>query len=289
LNLPVLKPGQLGIQAHCLRFEMAQDFPGTLDRLTRLGLNTIELCSFPGCSGNPWGDFGKLAECPPRLIRDQLNAAGMNVIACHFMAEELAPGNIDTAISWAKDVGSPTVVLAGFAFQGEPSLADWQASISNLNEIGERLARDNLHFAYHTQNNTWSRAEGISVFDEILRLVDPNLCSLELDPSGTLVYDTPWTEIVRQLRGRFLCMHLRDSKRPPTHVPHLPALALGEGDMDWEASFGAATDARVPYYLLEMEVETPRSAFEAIETSLDWLKTNGMVSNRTEGRVNAQL
>jgi sugar phosphate isomerase/epimerase len=277
LNLPVFNPDQLGIQAHCLRREMAQDFPGTLDQLTRLGLTTIELCSFPGCSGNLWGDFGKLAECPPRLIGDQLNDAGMNVIACHFMATELTPGNIDTSITWAHEVGSPAVVLAGFAFQGEPSLADWQASISNLNNIGERLANDNLRFAYHTQNNAWSRAEGISVFDEILRLVDPNLCSLELDPSGTLVYDTPWTETVRQLSGRFLSMHLRDGKRPSAHVPYLPALALGEGDMDWNASLGAATDARVPYYLLEMEVEAPRSAFEAIETSLDWLKINGMV------------
>jgi hypothetical protein len=265
---------QLGVQAHCLRREMAVDFPGTLRRLNSLGLNNIELCCFPGCAGNPWGDFGRLAEWPPERIRDHLEEAGIVCVACHFTPRELTDEAIGTSIRWAKAVGSPVIVLAGFPLTADSGITDWQIAFEGLNRTGALLGGQGLGFAYHTQNDAWATADGVLLFDELLRLTDPGLCAIELDLSGTLSHGASWEASVAKSSHRFLALHLRDGKRPPAQVPYLPALALGEGDTDIKAAIISALQAGARHYLLEMEVEAPRDVFQAIELSLKWLESH---------------
>jgi len=274
----VIRKSQLGVQAHCLRHEMAEDFAGTLRRLAKLGLNRIELCSFPGCAGNPWGDFGPLAEWAPERIRDELEDFGLDCVSCHFFPPELTGEAIDTAVRWAKGFGSPTVVAAASPLVANSPLAEWRSVFEGLNRTGRRLREEGLNFAYHTQNDAWDTVDGVYLFDELLNLTDPELCAIELDLSGALVYPAEPLAAIRANPGRFLALHLRDGKRPESPVPWLPALALGEGDMDWPQTLAAAQQALVPYYLLEMEVEPSRSAFEAIEKSLGWLEAEGLLS-----------
>lgn len=269
---------QLGVQAHCLRREMSVDFPNTLARLAATGLSRIELCSFPGCAGNPWGDFGALAGWAPGRIRDQLNRSGIACIACHFTAQELNEQNIAASIQWAHGVGSPAVVLAGLPLSARSPLADWQTAFDTLNHTGLRLREEGLRFAYHTQNDVWASADGALLFEELVRLTDFDLCALELDLSGTLAHGAAWAEPVLGAAGHVLALHLRDGKRPPTPSPWLPALALGEGDMELGAMIGMACRMAVPHYLLEMEVAPPRDVFEALQTSMEWLKAGGTLA-----------
>jgi len=268
---------QLGVQAHCLRREMATDFPGTLQRLRALGLTTIELCSFPGCAGNPWGDFGALAEWPPEQVRDELERAAIECIACHFFPPELTDEAIAASALWARGVGSPAVVLSGLPLTAASPLGEWQSAFERLNLTGLQLRDEGLRFAYHTQNDAWANVGGVRLFDELLRLTDPELCGIELDLSETLAHGCDWTDAIPAASGRLLALHLRDGERPPGPVPWLPALALGEGDLDTAAAVAAAIRADSPHFLLEMEVEPARDVFEALETSIAWLETNGLL------------
>jgi len=276
-STPVIRQDQLGVQAHCLRREMAADFSGTLERLAALGLTRIELCSFPGCAGNPWGDFGALATWEPARIREELERLGLGCVSCHFSPPELTDDAIDASIRWARGVGTPAVVLSGLPLVASSPLADWQSAFAALNRTGRRLREAGLGFAYHLQNDAWATVEAVPLFDELLRLTDPELCAIELDLSGALVYPAEPVPAMRANPGRFPALHLRDGKRPASPLPWLPSLALGEGDMDWTETIAAAQQAEVPYYLLEMEVEPPRDVFEAIETSLAWFEDAGLL------------
>lgn len=265
-------PGnRLGVQIHCLRSEVARDFAGTLARIRSLGIEAVELCHFPGFAGNPWGDFGELAKWPAREVGAVLAESGVQCVATHCMHRDLADQNLERTIDWALESGSPAIVLAGFPHAGDSGPGSWSGKFEWLNAIGRRLLDEGLAFAYHTQNDIWQIVDGALLANEMFRVVNPAWCRIELDPSGALVHGTDWTVPVLQHPNRYLALHLRDGKKPRDPVPYLPAVPLGEGDMDWRRTFDVATDAGIPYYLLEMEVEDHTQAFAAIETSLDYL------------------
>jgi sugar phosphate isomerase/epimerase len=268
-----LRRAQLGVQAHCLRREMAVDFPGTLGRVNALGIGRIEMCSFPGCRGNPWGDFGELADWSAGRIRDELATAELDCVGTHFAAKELAGDELEAAIRWARDINSPAIVLGGLRQAADADGASWRAAFESLNEIGRRVADHGLDFAYHTQNDVWCTVGGTLLAEELFRIVDPELCHIELDPSGALVFGVDWTASVRQNPGRFFAMHLRDGSRPDHEVRYLPALPLGEGDVDWRQAIDAAVAAEIPLYILEMEVDADRDPFDALLSSLGFLES----------------
>jgi sugar phosphate isomerase/epimerase len=190
----------------------------------------------------------------------------------HVAHKELAPAVVDDTIRWLKSVGSATAVLAGLPLGADANLAAWRAGFASLNDIGAQLDECDIRFAYHTQNDVWQKLDGVLLAEEMFRIVDPDACKIELDPSGSLIHGTDWIRVVRSNPGRYLAMHLRDGARPLERVPYLPALPLGEGTVDWDAALDAAGEAGIPRYILEMEVEPKHDVFVALETSLDFLE-----------------
>jgi sugar phosphate isomerase/epimerase len=250
---------------------MAVDFAAVLQKLHSMGFSAIELCSFPGCAGNPWGDFGELADWQPEQVRAAVDDAGFECIASHFALKELVPEQIDASIRWAKQAGSPAIVLAGLQPGPNADLPVWREAFRSLNTIGQRVRDAGLQFAYHTQNDVWRELDGTLIAAELFQVVDPKLCLIELDPSGALVYGTDWTMTVRQNRGAFFAMHLRDGKRPLEHVPYLPAMSVGAGEEAWDTALDAAFAAGISQYILEMEIEPGEDVFAALQSSIDFL------------------
>lgn len=264
---------QIGVQVHCLRREMSSDFPGTLQRLSAMGIETVELCSFAGCSGNPWGDFGKLADWPPEKVRDALRESDLRCVSTHVTYEELSAEHIESTMQWAEAVDAPVIVLSGLPGLSAVDPESARRLFIELNDLGTRLSGNGFDFAYHTQNDVWKGVgDGLLahlMFDE----VDPECCRIELDPSGALVHGTDWTSLVRENRGRFFAMHLRDGKRPEREVPYLPAVPLGSGDENWATALAAASDAEISTFLLEMELDRDGDVFGAIRESRDFLNS----------------
>jgi len=275
-----LTRAHLAVQAHCLRREMSVDFPGALARVKALGFDRIEMCSFPGCRGNLWGDFGELADWPSERIRAELAAAELDCIGTHFAAKELAGDQLDGAVRQARDIGSPAIVLGGLHQPADASATSWRAAFESLNEIGRRVTDHGLAFAYHTQNDVWRTIDGTLLADELLHIVDPAVCRVELDPSGALVFGTDWTASVIDNPGHFFAMHLRDGSRPGHQVPYLRALPLGEGDENWRRALDAAVSAEIPLYILEMEVDAGRDPFDALDSSLAFLESLGFIDDK---------
>ena len=277
-----LRRHQVGVQAHCLRRELTTDIHGTLGELAAMGFESIELCSFPGCAGNPWGNFGHLADWRPGQIRAALDRAGLTCMATHVTAAELEPGRLDETLRWAEGVGTDTLVLAGLARPGGDDLLAWRSAFQELNALGARLSGAGFRFAYHTQIDIWRSIDGCWLARELLETIDPQVCRVELDPSGSLVHGTDWMSLVPDFHGLFFALHLRDGIRPPQPVPYLPAVPLGEGDEDWPAAIRAATDAGIRTAFLEMEVEAGRDVFRALRSSLDHLRSIGQLGDDVE-------
>jgi sugar phosphate isomerase/epimerase len=265
-------PPRLGIQAHCLRQQLARDLHGTLGELARLGFGAIELAAFPGCRGNPWGDFGALADAAPEAISDALVAAGFIVPSTHISWREAQDEHFDATVAWLRGVGTQRAILASIPIPANASFEQWRAALERLNEIGMRFRESGLDFGYHTQANLWQMCDGARPADSLLEIIDPRCCLIEFDPTGTLIYGMDPAAYLRGRPDGFYALHLRDGRCPEHVVPHLYAQPLGEGEIDFRALLKAAAATSMQWHFLEMEMASPEAVMAAIQASLRYLQ-----------------
>src|SRR5579884_3937333 len=95
LGLPI------GSQSWPVRQLIAQDFPGTLRKLSAVGYQRIEMCSPMGYAGL---GFGSLAKMKGSELRRIIEDADLHCESSHFGLDELQ-NHLDDRIAWAKEMG----------------------------------------------------------------------------------------------------------------------------------------------------------------------------------------
>jgi sugar phosphate isomerase/epimerase len=264
---------QIGVQAHCLRFEIQKSLEQTLAQISKLGLAAIELVRFPGCRGNRWGDFGAATDRPALEIGAAIRAAGLVCPSVMVSPGELTAANMDSTIEWVRDTGATRLVLTALPSPERGSLHDWTAAFANLNVLGSRMQRSGLGFAFHPQPSLWAELDGARLADLLLDTIDPDQCRIEFDPSGAIIYGSDPASYLRKRPGAFFAMHLRDGMQPPSPVFYLPSEPLGCRYIDWPSLLDAAAQTRIEWYFLEMEVADQATTWTAIVESLQFLKS----------------
>jgi sugar phosphate isomerase/epimerase len=269
---------RLGVQAHCLRREFAVNFDGTLAGIASLGLRAIELVSFPGCRGNPWGDFGPATDLPPRQIARALDAAGLSCTSVMTSERELAPDTIGRTLDWVRATGCSRLVLTALRPPDFPDETGWRRSFERLPAYAEQCAAHGVEFGLHTQPELWTHGAGSPAVNLLHEAVGATRLWLEYDPTGAVMTGVDAAATLARHSGRWHGVHLRDGHAPGVPVPYLHAEPLGTGVVDWPALFGAARLAGVQWYLLEMEVADPARVWSALRSSLDFLRAARLVA-----------
>lgn len=277
-----MRPSQLGVQAHCLRFKISeQGLEASLTELAGQSFQLVEMVSFSGCRGNRWGDFGSATDLPATRIACALRDAGLACPSIHVTATELSAKQLEATLNWARTIGIQTIVLS--SLPSMPASAGINARLSQIHElnvIGKRLRSADFRFVLHMQPDLWQPVDGTTVADELPKVLDASLCQLEFDPSGCILYGTDPADYLASHRGYVFAVHLRDGLQPSAPQSYLPALPLGEGNVDWNRLLRAAADSAVAYYFLEMEVARPSETMAAINTSMQYLQREGFLAPR---------
>ncbi len=274
----MIAASRLGVQAHCLRFEIQQGLEPALARMAGRGLASIELVRFPGCRGNRWGDFGAATDRSPADIGAAIRAAGLTCPSVMISPPEAQASTLDASIDWVRGVGADHLVLTSLPTPGSGSLAQWSAAFAQLNELGQRVKAGGLNFAIHTQPGLWASVEGVRLADRLLQMIDPAFCRIEFDPSGAIVYGTDPARYVRQRPEAFYSLHLRDGLQPPEPVFYLASEPLGQRYIDWPELLDAAAASSIEWYFLEMEVTEPADTVPAIDASLEFLRAHDLIT-----------
>jgi sugar phosphate isomerase/epimerase len=275
-----IAPAQLGVQAHCLRFEIARGVEQALARVRRLGVRAIEMVSFPGCRGQAWGDFGAAADRTPRDVAAALRAAGLSCPSTMVLERELDLARIEATLRWVADLGCPRLVQSSFAIADEAGTADWQLAFDRIEGLARRVRATGLRYVLHTQANLWRPLGERRPIDLLLERVDPRLMQLEYDPSGAIIYGLDPAGPLRARPEAFYALHLRDGRTPPAPVFYLAALPLGAGGVDWLNLLRAAAASAIEYDFLEMEVAEPQTTLAALEASCRYLVDRGLLATQ---------
>jgi len=229
----------------------------------------------------------------PGELRNALESSGLTCRSGHLI--QLWDPELDSCIDAAAELGLEYAVvpcawkqnLNGVSPdpEGGPhayaisvlnnlTLDDWKWNADLLNRAGEKVRAAGMQLAYHNHNYEFREVGGTCGFDEMLRLTDPQLVKLELDPGWASVAGVDSIDLLRKHSNRVRLLHLRDFA--PGFVPtkrlslaHAPtAASLGQGIVGFDRLFPAAIEAGVKAMFVEREPS--RQNLELINDDIAW-------------------
>lgn len=254
-------PLDIGAALITLRNALAEDFDGTLQALRSTGISRVEMAG--------------VLEVPAEALRKRFSAAGLECIAVHCvfaaMDHDLIAASCDYCAALEASyivaplpspmhppAGATSIVAQAMSAFSGLTPDDWKWNAERFNEIGQRARSSGLKLAYHNHNLEFVLVSGVVPFDDLLRLMDPDLVTIELDVGNMLVGGGDPIHYLEHHPGRFDLAHLKEWAAGPiaiTSRAEFPsyAAAFGRGDVDWPRLIGAARRSGVRTFFLEQE------------------------------------
>jgi sugar phosphate isomerase/epimerase len=281
LNLPI------GLQLYTVGADMDRDPAGTLKAVAAAGYKTVEL--------------SPLGKTPPADMKKALDDAGLKNPSGHYMLPDLM-NKLDEMIAFAHQFGQEFMVVTvpwvadTSRFKPDPAagqfglflailrgmtLDDWKWNAEQFNKIGAQIKKAGLQLGYHNHNFEWTSFNGVTGYDEFLRLTDPELVKLELDCGWATVAGQDPAAYLTKYPDRYRLLHIKDFKHgftPRTTLmdngPGAPVpTELGRGAIDYRKIFVAAQKAGIRALFVEQEPPfTEMPALEAIKVDFDYMK-----------------
>ena len=273
---PLGKP--IGIQIYTVREAAAKDLPGTLRALADIGYREIELAGIPPVSA--------------ANLRKLLGERGLTAPSMHASMADLQ-GRLQEHIDYAKGVGAQYLVCsfpwtADSRFRANPgqavvslatgiTLDDWKWNAEQLNKIGTECAKAGLRGGYHNHNMEFRTYGEVVAYDELLRLTDPSLVTMEMDIAWVVTAGVDPVRYLKKHPDRISMLHVKEVRKDlRTMVDRVQAQTteVGSGKIDWKHVFKSMERERIAHYFVEQE-NFERPALEAVKVSFDYLHELG--------------
>lgn len=267
-NLPI------GLQLYSVRELLPHDYAGTLKQIAALGYGEVEAAGYFNHSVTE--------------VRQALNAAGLRCPSAHYSHDDLAR-NFDQILEFNKELGV-SYILCSFPGIRNPSrlkdrsfralvqsftIDDWRWNAEEFNRMGAKVKAAGMQFGYHNHTMEFRPQNGIVPFDELLRLTDPSLVTIEMDCGWVMVGGGDAVEYLKRYPTRISMLHVKDFKKtdkPASVVDPPPAAELGTGTANYHPIFAAASKANIKHYFVEQEAFN-MPPMQALKIDADYMKS----------------
>lgn len=246
------KLGPIGLQLYTVRDLFAADPVATLGKVAAVGYRQVE---FGG------GGYDKM---DPAMLRGAIDRLGLTAPSAHIGYDALL-NRFDTSIAMAKTLGADTVVLPYMTNEHRNAEA-WQVAVTNINRIAGQIKQAGLGFAYHNHDFEFTVAPGgESLFDRLVKGVDPALMKIELDLYWAIFAGQDAEALIRRFPGRIYSYHVKDMRADRKMA------AVGTGTIDFARLFTLNATAGVKHFYVEND-EAPAPYIPDITKSFQTLR-----------------
>ncbi|MFP4028954.1 MAG: sugar phosphate isomerase/epimerase family protein [Candidatus Brocadiia bacterium] len=243
----------LGLQLYTVRDVLAQDFEGTVREVSEMGYDAVELTGTGPFDGAGLKTF---------LDELGLDAAGMHV------GLDILESDLAGSIELAKALDLATLVCPYLPDERRGGRDDWLNTAQILDQMGEECRRQGVKLSYHNHSFEFVEFEGQYALDLLYENTSSENVSSELDTYWIQHGGGDPVEYVEKYGERTVILHLKDmaddEERSFTEV--------GNGILDWEGIYGAATAAGIQYYCVEQDT-CPGDSLESARKSAEYLKS----------------
>lgn len=242
----------LGIQLYSVRQQMTQDLAMALAGVAAAGFKEVESAALP--------------KKPAREIRAALDKAGLTCVSSHHPSADLNE-RFDEIVAYDKELGSKyiicsspghrTAAAAGQKGQRPYTLDDWRYNAEQFNKWAEKTAKAGIQFGYHNHIHEFDMVEGVTPYEELLKLTDPKKVTFELDCGWARVAKQDPVELMKKHPYRFSMLHVKDFHlgQPSAASGAEPKVTeLGRGDIDYKPIMAQARkNQRIRHAFVEQE------------------------------------
>jgi sugar phosphate isomerase/epimerase len=268
----------IGLQLYTVREAVANDLAGTLRAIAAIGYREVELAGIPAKSATE--------------LRKMLGDLGLTAPSMHASMAELQDG-LQQRIDYAKALGTEYLVCAfpwtaDARFRENPghavvslasgiTLDDWKWNAEQLNKIGAACKQAGLRCGYHNHNMEFRSYDGVVAYDELLRLTDPQLVTMEMDIAWVVTAGVDPVKYLKKHDDRISLLHVKDvmkGLRVTADRLQAQTTEVGSGAVDWKRVFKAARPGQIAHYFVEQE-NFERLPLESVKISFDYLRGLG--------------
>lgn len=273
-DMPYQSKTPIGLQLYTIREQMTADPKGSLKKVSEIGYKLLELAGYEG---------GKFYGFAPEEFRKIVNDLGMEVLSSHINVES-ASNKPEDAQRIADDHAK---LGAKYAIQPwveakDRNIAFFQKMVEQLNQAGRTMKKSGIKFGYHNHNFEFNTIDGkVPYFDILLPGTDKDLVVMELDLFWTTKAGQDPVEIFKKYPGRFELFHVKDmftKEAPFFSTDGVSDFApVGAGVIDFKRIFAQSKLAGNKYLIVEQDSTKDGKPFDAIQTSINNLKTKILV------------
>jgi sugar phosphate isomerase/epimerase len=157
----------VGLELYSLRDQFPKDVPGTMAKVKAMGIKYVEVAGTYGLSD---AAFKKL-----------LDANGLKAIGTSGEFDQLQK-DVKPIIQNAKALGAKYVVCFWIPHNGDEfTLEDVKKAVTVFNKAGKELKANGLSLAYHPHGYEFRPHEGGTLFDYLVKNLDPQYVNFEMD------------------------------------------------------------------------------------------------------------
>lgn len=275
LGLPV------GLQLFTVRNLLAKDFEGTLHKVAAAGYREVEAAGF----------YDRTAA----QVKQSLQSAGLRCPSAHYPLFDLMQ-NTEDKIAYAHELGLQYMICSFPALPHPPkidpksknvgaqlnamiagmSLDDWKWNAEQFNRIGEQTRKAGIQFGYHNHDIEFRKYGATTAYDELLRLTDPQLVTMEMDCGWVEVAGHDPVAFLKKFPNRYSMLHVKDETMispPQTSMnPRGSSIELGRGKIDYKRILAAAqATGHIRHYFVEQEEFPDLPVLQAIRADYQYL------------------
>lgn len=231
------------------------DFAGLLRMLKSIGVGAIELCSPFG-----YAEFASLTDA--KQVKVLAADHGLACESSHFSLRELRE-NQQRSIDWAREAGITRMFVATLGGPSSPSMDDVKRAADEYNAIAAVAAKAGVQQGLHNEGFELSSVGGRRTYDILLDLLDPQLVKFQFQMS-TISRGFVAADYFTRHPGRFVSMHIQDVDPASAGSDRPVQKPVGQGMIDWAATFKAAPTGGVKSYYVEQSMELTRASVAAL-------------------------
>jgi sugar phosphate isomerase/epimerase len=252
-----LKGQPLGVQLYTFRHEMQTDVPGTLEKISKMGIRVLE--------------GGGLYGMEPQAFKQLLKKNNLSVVSVGADFNEL-DSNVQKAADRARLFNAKYVVCFWIPHpENEFGIEDVKKTIEVFNKAGKYLKERGLTFCYHAHGYEFRPYGQGTLFDELVKKTDAAYVNYEMDVFWVKQGGVDPVSLLKKYPNRFPLFHLKDRRIGTASTDNGQAdeqtnVVLGEGDVNIKAIKKAASALKsTKYYFIEDESS---SAMQQVPNSI---------------------
>jgi sugar phosphate isomerase/epimerase len=243
----------IGLQLYSVRNDCAQDLPGVLAAVAKMGYQGVEFAGYHGRTA--------------AQLRELLDKNHLKCCGTHTSLDSLLGDALSATVEFNKTLGNPYLIVPWIPHERLGSVEAARQTAALLTELAQKVKPHGMHVGYHAHGGDFQKVGDQTSWDLLFSNAGPDVL-MQMDLGNCLEAGGDPYAALKKFPGRSATIHLKEAGGKPGAV-------IGEGIVRWKEVFEICeSTGGTQWYIVEQEAYAG-SPLEACARCLENLKKMG--------------